>query len=137
MVYKIFNTFIDDVFAWVVKMPMKHRIMTLRDDVVFAIFLYQYIAYRTDKSRANEFGRAYGDDVANVDAADGHVDDDDDADVRGDDGDGGGVRDDDDGGGESHAHRDADEGCGDDDADGGLGSDVDGFDDDGADEAVY
>lgn len=38
---------------------MKHRVMTLRDDVVFLVFLYQYWIYRTDKTRENEFGIAY------------------------------------------------------------------------------
>lgn len=57
--YKIFNTFVDDVFAFVVRMPLKHKIMTLRDDVIFMGFLYQWFIYRTDKSRANEFGFLY------------------------------------------------------------------------------
>ena len=59
MAYKAFNTFIDDVFAWIVDMPMKHRLMTLRDDVVFLFLLYQWWTYRVDKTRANEFGIAY------------------------------------------------------------------------------
>ncbi|KAJ1444418.1 hypothetical protein M885DRAFT_454794, partial [Pelagophyceae sp. CCMP2097] len=49
--YKIFNTFVDDVFAFVVKMPLKHRIMTFRDDAVFLVFLYQWWAYPTDRTR--------------------------------------------------------------------------------------
>jgi hypothetical protein len=49
--YKIFNTFVDDAFAWLIEMPLKHRLMTLRDDVVFVIFLIQVYNYRTDKSR--------------------------------------------------------------------------------------
>ena len=57
--YKIFNTFIDDIFAFLVKMPLKHRLMTLRDDVVFLGFLYQFWAYRADRSRPNEFGFKY------------------------------------------------------------------------------
>jgi hypothetical protein len=57
--YKIFNTFIDDVFAFLVKMPLKHRIMTLRDDIVFLGFLYQWYIYPADKSRPNEFGFVY------------------------------------------------------------------------------
>jgi len=36
-----FNTFIDDVFSWVLTMPMSHRIACLRDDVVFFAYLYQ------------------------------------------------------------------------------------------------
>ena len=57
--YKIFNTFIDDVFAFVIEMPWKHRLMTLRDDVVFLIFLVQVYLYRVDKTRTNEFGYSY------------------------------------------------------------------------------
>jgi hypothetical protein len=40
--YKTFSTFIDDIFAFIVDMPMKHRLMTLRDDVIFIGFLYQW-----------------------------------------------------------------------------------------------
>jgi len=58
-VYKFFNTFIDDVFACMVEMPMKHRLMTLRDDVVFAGFIYQWFIYRTDLTRPNEYGIAF------------------------------------------------------------------------------
>ena len=57
--YKAFNTFIDDVFAWIITMPTAHRIATLRDDLVFAILLYQRHIYPTDKTRANEYGRTY------------------------------------------------------------------------------
>jgi hypothetical protein len=60
--YKIFNTFVDDAFAWLVEMPLKHRLMTLRDDVVFVIFLVQVYVYRVDKTRSNEFGYSYEDD---------------------------------------------------------------------------
>ncbi len=59
--YKVFNTFIDDIFAFLVKMPLKHRIMTLRDDVIFLGFLYQWWAYRADRSRPNEYGFKYED----------------------------------------------------------------------------
>lgn len=57
--YKIFNTFVDDAFAWLIEMPWKHRIMTLRDDVVFLMFLVQVYLYKEDKSRVNEFGYAF------------------------------------------------------------------------------
>jgi len=57
--YKIFNTFVDDAFAFLIDMPWKHRIMTLRDDVVFLMFLVQAWIYRVDKTRANEFGYSY------------------------------------------------------------------------------
>ncbi len=57
--YKIFNTFVDDVFAFLIEMPMKHKIMTLRDDVVFFIFLAQAYMYRVDRHRTNEYGYTY------------------------------------------------------------------------------
>lgn len=57
--YKVFNTFVDDVFAFLIDMPWKHRIMTLRDDVVFLAFLVQAWVYRVDKTRANEYGYSY------------------------------------------------------------------------------
>ena len=62
-IYKIFNTFVDDVFAVLIDMPMKHRIMTLRDDFIFILFLIQAYIYRVDYSRANEYGLAYDEGV--------------------------------------------------------------------------
>jgi len=57
--FKIFQTLIDDIFALIVKAPLKYRLMTLRDDAVFFVFLYQYFRYRTDRSRVNEYGYVY------------------------------------------------------------------------------
>ncbi|KAH3847763.1 putative lipid scramblase CLPTM1 [Dreissena polymorpha] len=56
LTYKALNTFIDDIFAFVIKMPTLYRIGCLRDDVIFFIFLYQKYIYRVDPSRVNEFG---------------------------------------------------------------------------------
>lgn len=72
MTYKALNTFIDDIFAFVIKMPTMYRIgcfrykktynqitalrFEFRDDIVFFIFLYQRYIYKEDKSRVNEFG---------------------------------------------------------------------------------
>ncbi|KAG7278354.1 hypothetical protein CRUP_024599 [Coryphaenoides rupestris] len=56
LTYKALNTFIDDLFAFVIKMPMMYRIGCLRDDVVFFIYLYQRWIYRVDPNRMNEFG---------------------------------------------------------------------------------
>ncbi len=41
MVYKFLNTFIDDLFAFTIKMPFLHRLATFRDDIIFFIYLYQ------------------------------------------------------------------------------------------------
>lgn len=57
MAYKFLNTFIDDLFAFTVKMPWLHRLATLRDDVIFFIWLYQSWKYRVDYKRVNEFGQ--------------------------------------------------------------------------------
>lgn len=79
-----FNTFIDDVFAFIITMPTSHRLACFRDDVVFLIYLYQrwYTThthspstplhkhsclltpavcrlYPVDKTRVNEYGVSY------------------------------------------------------------------------------
>merc|ERR1739848_178345 len=56
MTYKALNTLIDDIFAFVIKMPTMYRLGCFRDDIVFFIFLYQRYIYKEDKSRVNEFG---------------------------------------------------------------------------------
>lgn len=57
MMYKFLNTFIDDLFAFTIKMPTLHRLATLRDDVIFFVYLYQMYKYKVDHSRVNEFGQ--------------------------------------------------------------------------------
>ena len=49
--YKAFNTFIDDLFAFIITMPTAHRVACFRDDIVFLIYLYQRYLYPVDKSR--------------------------------------------------------------------------------------
>lgn len=56
LTYKFLNTFIDDMFAFVIKMPTMYRIGCFRDDIIFLIFLYQKWIYPVDKTRRNEFG---------------------------------------------------------------------------------
>jgi hypothetical protein len=65
MTYKAFNTFIDDIFAWMIEMPTTHRIATLRDDLVFFVYLYQRWIYPVDKRRPNEFGYSFDGDFEN------------------------------------------------------------------------
>ncbi|KAI0865803.1 cleft lip and palate transmembrane protein 1-domain-containing protein [Xylaria cubensis] len=57
MMYKFLNTFIDDLFAFTIKMPFLHRLATLRDDVIFFVYIYQTWVYKVDYSRVNEFGQ--------------------------------------------------------------------------------
>ena len=58
MTYKSLNTFVDDLFAFVIKMPIMHRLACFRDDIIFFIFLYQRHIYKTDYTRVNEYGQA-------------------------------------------------------------------------------
>lgn len=58
MMYKFLNTFIDDLFAFTIKMPLLHRLATFRDDIIFFIYLYQRRVYRVDYTRVNEFGQS-------------------------------------------------------------------------------
>eukprot|EP00457_Paulinella_chromatophora_P003333 gb/GEZN01003340.1/.p1 GENE.gb/GEZN01003340.1/~~gb/GEZN01003340.1/.p1 ORF type:complete len:579 (-),score=76.14 gb/GEZN01003340.1/:467-1960(-) len=50
-IYRAMNTFIDDLFAFIIKMPTMHRLAVFRDDLVFFIFLYQRWIYPEDKTR--------------------------------------------------------------------------------------
>lgn len=43
LTYKFLNTIIDDFFAFVIRMPLLHRLSCFRDDIVFLIFLYQKV----------------------------------------------------------------------------------------------
>ena len=43
--------------AFVIKMPIMHRLACLRDDVIFLIFCYQKYKYKTDYTRVNEYGQ--------------------------------------------------------------------------------
>lgn len=54
--YKFLNTFIDDIFAFIIKMPTLYRLGCFRDDIIFIIFLYQRWIYKIDHTRVNEFG---------------------------------------------------------------------------------
>lgn len=57
---------IDDLFAFVIKMPTLHRLACLRDDFVFFVYLYQRHAYKVDHTRANEYGQV-GEEVTEED----------------------------------------------------------------------
>mmetsp|Transcript_36056 Transcript_36056/g.40133 ORF Transcript_36056/g.40133 Transcript_36056/m.40133 type:complete len:811 (-) Transcript_36056:54-2486(-) len=58
LVYKSLNTFIDDLFSFIIRMPTMARISCFRDDVVFFIYLYQRWLYPVDVSRPVEGGGA-------------------------------------------------------------------------------
>lgn len=50
-IYRALTTFIDDLFAMIIRMPTMHRLSCFRDDVVFIIYLYQRHCYPVDKNR--------------------------------------------------------------------------------------
>lgn len=54
--YKAFNTFIDDLFAFIITMPTAHRVACFRDDVVFLVYLYQRYLYPVDPTRIDQSG---------------------------------------------------------------------------------
>lgn len=56
--YKFLNTFIDDLFAFIIRMPTMARISCFRDDVVFFVYLFQRWMYPVDKSRPVEGGNS-------------------------------------------------------------------------------
>ena len=49
--FRFVNTFIDDLFAFIVRMPTMHRISCFRDDLVFLVYLYQRWVYPVDEAR--------------------------------------------------------------------------------------
>ena len=49
--FRFINTFIDDLFAFIIRMPTMHRISCFRDDIVFFVYLYQRWVYPVDTSR--------------------------------------------------------------------------------------
>ncbi|KAI1725642.1 cleft lip and palate transmembrane protein 1 (CLPTM1) domain-containing protein [Ditylenchus destructor] len=56
LTYKFINTFIDDLFAFVIRMPTLYRLGCFRDDIIFLIYIYQRWIYRVDPKRVNEYG---------------------------------------------------------------------------------
>ncbi|VDK59846.1 unnamed protein product [Cylicostephanus goldi] len=79
LTYKFINTFIDDLFAFVIRMPLMYRIGCFRDDIIFLIYLYQRWIYRVDPNRMNEFGTS----LATSTEANGQIDIASDADANG------------------------------------------------------
>jgi hypothetical protein len=63
LVYKSLNTFIDDLFSFIIRMPTMARISCFRDDVVFFVYLYQRWLYPVDRSRPIEGGGEGEEDV--------------------------------------------------------------------------
>ncbi|KAJ1830145.1 Cleft lip and palate associated transmembrane protein 1 [Coemansia sp. RSA 2711] len=58
--YRFLTTFIDDLYALVVPMPLIERIGTLRDDVVFVVLCYQWLKFPRRTQAAEDRGAAEG-----------------------------------------------------------------------------
>lgn len=69
LTYKFINTFIDDLFAFVIRMPTLYRIGCFRDDIVFLVYIYQRWIYRVDPKRVNEYGTSMDMDATDVNRA--------------------------------------------------------------------
>jgi hypothetical protein len=54
LVYRFLSTVIDDIFAFVIKTPVMHRVSVFRDDIIFVIYLWQRWAYKVDTTRSPE-----------------------------------------------------------------------------------
>merc|ERR1719331_2863139 len=55
LTYKAMNTFVDDVAAFLIDMPLMHRLSCFRDDIIFLVYCYQRYVYRVDKSRPSQW----------------------------------------------------------------------------------
>jgi len=45
LTYKFINTFIDDLFAFVIRMPTMYRIGCFRDDIIFLVSIKTFFSY--------------------------------------------------------------------------------------------
>eukprot|EP00554_Chaetoceros_debilis_P011982 CAMPEP_0194117480 /NCGR_PEP_ID=MMETSP0150-20130528/31434_1 /TAXON_ID=122233 /ORGANISM="Chaetoceros debilis, Strain MM31A-1" /LENGTH=845 /DNA_ID=CAMNT_0038808491 /DNA_START=69 /DNA_END=2606 /DNA_ORIENTATION=+ len=77
--YRFVNTFIDDLFAFIIRMPTMARISCFRDDIVFIIYLWQRYLYPVDASRPVEGG---GMDAVSAAAQTAVIDEDDEDDQK-------------------------------------------------------
>ena len=50
-IYKIFETFTDDIFTFFISMPLLHKISCYRDDIVFFIFIFQIFLYGNNSNK--------------------------------------------------------------------------------------
>ena len=67
LIYRSLNTFIDDLFSFIIRMPTMARISCFRDDIVFFVYLYQRWLYPVDISRPVEGGGDTGSSEAGLD----------------------------------------------------------------------
>jgi len=51
LTYKAMNTFVDDIAAFLIDIPLMHRLSCFRDDIVFFVYIFQRWKYRVDRTR--------------------------------------------------------------------------------------
>jgi hypothetical protein len=51
LTYRALNTFIDDLFSFILPMPTMHRVACFRDDIIFILYVIQRFKYATDPNR--------------------------------------------------------------------------------------
>jgi len=72
LIYRFINTFIDDLFAFVIRMPLLHRISVFRDDFIFILYMIQRCMYPVSASRPvehmDEDGNVLGEDAIEMEA---------------------------------------------------------------------
>lgn len=56
LVYRFIETVIDDFYVFLVTTPLLHKVMVFREDVIFLLYIYQRIIYKTDPNRIGTAG---------------------------------------------------------------------------------
>jgi hypothetical protein len=51
LIYRFIETIIDDFYVFLVTTPLLHKIMVFREDVIFLLYIYQRLIYKTDPNR--------------------------------------------------------------------------------------
>ena len=54
LTYRFVNTFIDDLFAFIVTLPSMHQMSVFRDDIIFIVCVVQRFVYRVDEKRKED-----------------------------------------------------------------------------------
>lgn len=56
LVYRFIETIIDDFYVFMVTTPLLQKVMVFREDIIFLLYIYQRIIYKTDPKRIGTGG---------------------------------------------------------------------------------
>jgi hypothetical protein len=56
LVYRFIETIIDDFYVFMVTTPLLQKVMVFREDIIFLLYIYQRIIYKTDPKRIGTAG---------------------------------------------------------------------------------